>query len=201
MIVSRSVNTATLPLTASSVDKGSTSRSSNPTNNTHGGSVLSLPYSSRTLLTYNSASSTQRSSGRSTTDNETLDRMRYPRYPRDPIPTPNDLEDLGEDSDPPYETIPSVPPNINNFITTEAVVTSSGLNICKLNQQKQPLPSLPHDDSVISAHDTHTGIYNIHSMTSLTSPTTLAASSNLHGKNVELLRKKLLMQDANETRL
>ena len=58
-------------------------------------SVLSLPYSSRTLLTYNSASSTQRSSGRSTTDNDlTLDRgqMRLPRPPREAIPTPDEME-------------------------------------------------------------------------------------------------------------
>ena len=74
------------------------------------GSVLSLPYSSRTLLTYNSTSSTQRSSGRSTT--ETLDRLREP-------------DEEEEDSEPPYETIPSVPPSINvieNYVTTEAKV-------------------------------------------------------------------------------
>ena len=72
------------------------------------GSVLSLPYSSRTQLTYNSTNSTQRSSGRSC-DADTLE---YPpmRLPQPPL-IHNEVD--YEDEEPPYETIPSVPPNIN----------------------------------------------------------------------------------------
>ena len=112
---------------------------------------------------------------------------------REAIPTPDDLD---EDSEPPYETIPSVPPNINNFVIAEAIVTSEASA-----RPPAPLPPMHQDESVISAHDvTHTGIYNITttSMTSVTSPSAVTLN---HGKNVELLRKKLLMQDANETRL
>ena len=176
------------------------------------GSVLSLPYSSRTLLTYNSTSSTQRSSGRSTT--ETLDRAR-----RD--------EEAEEDSEPPYETIPSVPPSINiieNYMTTEA----------KVEQQRPALPPpapvkksvvTHHDESVISAHDVHTGIYDIisklppsNSNVSLSNgskgssvvvqqgpPSQQQQSSSQVDKAAAVqgyfIRKKLLMQDANETRL
>ena len=174
------------------------------------GSVLSLPYSSRTLLTYNSTSSTQRSSGRSTT--ETLDRAR------------RDLEEAEEeeDSEPPYETIPSVPPSINiieNYVTTEA----------KVEQQRPALPPpapvkksvvTHHDESVISAHDVHTGIYDIisklppsNSNVSLSNGSKgssgtqqpMQQSSSQVDKAAAVqgyfIRKKLLMQDANETRL
>lgn len=166
MIVSRGGTSIHMVSALNSLHDSATSRSNNKTNSV---------YSSRTLLTYDS--STQRSSGRSTTDNETLDRG--PRF-RKPIPTPDEME--YESSEPPYETIPSVPPNINNFtITTQAVVNK--------NEDKI-------DESVISAHDTlHSGIYNIVSGSAKT------AASAVNYNNVEYLRKKLLMQDANETRL
>ena len=163
------------------------------------GSVLSLPYSSRTLLTYNSTSSTQRSSGRSTT--ETLDRVREPDY-----------EEEG-DSDPPYETIPSVPPSINiieNYVTTEAKVEPPSLS----NNSKKSVVT-HHDESVISAHDVHTGIYDIISkLPPSSSMSTAAVHSNSKVTQATVgsvdkaaavqgyfIRKKLLMQDANETRL
>ena len=82
------------------------------------GSVLSLPYSSRTQLTYNSTSSTQRSSGRSNLE-AGLDTLEYPMRlgPSSQIQPPHfkhnhEVVDY-EDEEPPYETIPSVPPNIN----------------------------------------------------------------------------------------
>merc|ERR1712166_356465 len=62
MIVSRSGTTVHLTNPLNSLHNSATSRSNAKTTNSHG-SVLSLPYSSRTLLTYNSPSSTQRSSG------------------------------------------------------------------------------------------------------------------------------------------
>lgn len=177
MIVSRGGTSLHLTSALNSLHNSATSRS----NGKHGGSVLSLPYSSRTLLTYNSASSTQRSSGRSvTTDNETLDRCSQ-RPPR-PLPEP-DAFCYEDDEEPPYETIPSVPPNIN-YVITKAAVSSVQDPV-----QENSASIVHHDDSVISAHDT--GIYNYR--------TTLA---NHHGSsNIDLLRKKLLMQDANETRL
>ena len=161
------------------------------------GSVLSLPYSSRTLLTYNSTSSTQRSSGRSTT--ETLDRLREP-------------DEEEEDSEPPYETIPSVPPSINiieNYVTTEAKVEPPSLS----NSKKSVVTH--HDESVISAHDVHTGIYDIISkLPPSSSMSTAAVHSNSKVTQATVgsvdkaaavqgyfIRKKLLMQDANETRL
>jgi hypothetical protein len=89
-----------------------------------------------------------------------------------PEPTEDEL------SEPPYETIPSVPPNINRelFITTSAVVTN-------------------HDESVTSAHETHTGIYNMVGA--------VHRSKNISSEDINSLRKQLLMQDtaANETRL
>ena len=158
------------------------------------GSVLSLPYSSRTLLTYNSTSSTQRSSGRSTT--ETLDRVREPDY-----------EEEG-DSDPPYETIPSVPPSINiieNYVTTEAKVEPPSLS----NSKKSVVTH--HDESVISAHDVHTGIYDIISKLPPSSNSNNVSTKAMTHNNPAVdknaavqgyfIRKKLLMQDANETRL
>lgn len=190
MIVSRGGTSLHLTSALNSLHNSATSRSK-----TKHGSVLSLPYSSRTLLTYNSASSTtQRSSGRSvTTDNETLDRCYHHHHHRPPRPLPEPDTEFGYDDDeePPYETIPSVPPNIN-FITTKAAVLSSAA-AAAVDQE-----IVHHDDSVISAHDTclssaaATGIYNYR--------TTLSAN-HLHGNNIDLLRKKLLMQDANETRL
>ena len=77
------------------------------------GSVLSLPYSSRTQLTYNSTSSTQRSSGRSNLE-AGLDTLEYPmRLTSQQPPLRHNHEVDYEDEEPPYETIPSVPPNIN----------------------------------------------------------------------------------------
>ena len=137
------------------------------------------------------------------------------------------------DSEPPYETIPSVPPNINiianieaveNFVssTTAAIETNrdhgsqeflavnNNLNSITSTTADSVISSnLPQqDDSVISAH-VDTGIYHLNKSRSIDSNPALPTSStssipNLqhHGNNVELLRKKLLMQDAaNETRL
>merc|ERR1712079_337587 len=151
------------------------------------------------------------------------------RPPREAIPTPDEMEDA--DSEPPYETIPSVPPNINiianieaveNFVssTTAAVVNNNRFqgsreNLTAVNNSSitsntadsVTSSNLPHDDSVISAH-VDTGIYHLNKSRSVDSnpaPPTSSTSSipNLqhHGNNVELMRKKLLMQDANETRL
>ena len=166
------------------------------------GSVLSLPYSSRTLLTYNSTSSTQRSSGRSTT--ETLDRLREP-------------DEEEEDSEPPYETIPSVPPSINvieNYVTTEAKVEPPKSTSSPSSSKKSSVVT-HHDESVISAHDVHTGIYDIISkLPPSSSMSTAAVHSNSKVTQATVgsvdkaaavqgyfIRKKLLMQDANETRL
>ena len=167
------------------------------------GSVLSLPYSSRTLLTYNSTSSTQRSSGRSTT--ETLDRLREP-------------DEEEEDSEPPYETIPSVPPSINvieNYVTTEAKVEPPKTSTSPSSSKKSSVVT-HHDESVISAHDVHTGIYDIISkLPASNSNVSLSNGSGNAGVKTTgkqqqqssaavqgyFMRKKLLMQDANETRL
>ena len=141
----------------------------------------------------------------------------------------SELQD--NDSEPPYETIPSVPPNINIIANIEAVenfVSSTTAAVEKnrdhgsheflaINNNHNSITSntadsvissnLPHDDSVISAH-VDTGIYHLNKSRSVDSnpaPPTSSTSSipNLqhHGNNMELLRKKLLMQDANETRL
>ena len=122
----------------------------------------------------------------------------------------SELQD--NDSEPPYETIPSVPPNINIIANIEAVdnfvnTTTAPSTVVKNNSNSitNVDTHMPHDDSVISAHDT--GIYHLNKSCSVDSnPTTSASTSSIpnlqhHGNNVELLRKKLLMQDANETRL
>jgi hypothetical protein len=179
------------------------------------GSVLSLPYSSRTQLTYNSTSSTQRSSGRST-DNETLERGQFSRpdqmmqHPyhhhhhlheqRPQLPIEDD-----DDEEPPYETIPSVPPSVN--ITTNETFNSrseaafNSRSEAASHKVLSPEDIVMHqDDSVISAHDMHTGIYDIISK--------LPSSASADGGHASIdavqgyfFRKKLLMQDANETRL
>ena len=113
------------------------------------------------------------------------------------------------DSEPPYETIPSVPPNINIIANIEAIdnfVNTSASSVVKPNSNSitNNDTHMPHDDSVISAHDT--GIYHLNKSRSVDSNPAPAAygpvtSPQHQGKNAELLRKKLLMQDANETRL
>ena len=147
--------------------------------------------------------------------------------------TPSNLTFQDDDSEPPYETIPSVPPNINiianieaveNFVssTTTAAVeknqdhgsreflaVNNNFNSITSNTADSVISStLPHDDSVISAH-VDTGIYHLNKSRSIDSnpaPPISGSTSSIpnlqhHGNNVELLRKKLLMQDANETRL
>merc|ERR1712020_260647 len=100
------------------------------------------------------------------------------------IPTPDEMEDA--DSEPPYETIPSVPPNINiianieaveNFVssTTKAAIetnrdhgsqeflaVNNNLNSITSTTADSVISSnLPQqDDSVISAH-VETGIYHL----------------------------------------
>ena len=113
------------------------------------------------------------------------------------------------DSEPPYETIPSVPPYINIIANIEAIdnfVNTSASSVVKLNSNSITNidTHMPHDDSVISAHDT--GIYHLNKSRSVDSnpaPSAFGSVTSLQhqGNNVELLRKKLLMQDANETRL
>ena len=113
------------------------------------------------------------------------------------------------DSEPPYETIPSVPPNINIIANIEAIdnfVNTSASSVVKPNSNSitNNDTHMPHDDSVISAHDT--GIYHLNKSRSVDSnpaPSAFGSVTSLQhqGNNVELLRKKLLMQDANETRL
>ena len=90
---------------------------------------------------------------------------------------------------------------IDNFVNTSAssVVKPNSNSITTNNDTH-----MPHDDSVISAHDT--GIYHLNKSRSVDSNPTPSAFGSVtslqhQGNNVELLRKKLLMQDANETRL
>ncbi len=222
------------------------------------GSVLSLPYSSRTQLTYNGSSTsgtTQRSSARSSSDNEnpSLQRPKTLMRSRQLAVDEADHDDIIED-EPPYETIPSVPPSVNitaNSLEFSDVILradyheSSGeaATISSYIQRRPPQPppppsepeepeevveegvepdSLihPQDDSVTSAHDLHTGIYDI--ISKLPQQHSLDAAGIGPGgypKSVHVLdggrpqtasidavqgyffRKKLLMQDANETRL
>ena len=95
------------------------------------GSVLSLPYSSRTQLTYNSTSSTQRSSGRSNLE-AGLDTLEYPMRltSSQQPPLRHNHEVDYEDEEPPYETIPSVPPNINITLNEQF-----GVNTCQYHSR------------------------------------------------------------------
>ena len=76
------------------------------------------------------------------------------------------------DSEPPYETIPSVPPNINIIANIEAIdnfVNTSASSVVKPNSNSitNNDTHMPHDDSVISAHDT--GIYHLNKSRSVDS--------------------------------
>jgi hypothetical protein len=110
-----------------------------------------------------------------------------------------------DDEEPPYETIPSVPPSVN--ITTNETFNSrseaafNSRSEAASHKVLSPEDIVMHqDDSVISAHDMHTGIYDIISK--------LPSSASADGGHASIdavqgyfFRKKLLMQDANETRL
>ncbi len=227
------------------------------------GSVLSLPYSSRTLLTYNGSSTsgtTQRSSARSS-DNETSSLNRPKSLLRALAVDEDDHEEDIVEDEPPYETIPSVPPSVNitsNSLEFSDVITR--MRDCedvRITNHKQPRlqqheaithsqppekyrqrppqpppppsepedvslsPDLepdsliipPQDDSVTSAHDWHAGIYDIiskvpqhHSLGGQKVDTDVLIGGRPQMASIDAVqgyffRKKLLMQDANETRL
>lgn len=167
------------------------------------GSVLSL----RTQLTYNSASSTQRSSGRSrsTADLETLERLKFALG--------GHHHDLEIDEEPPYETIPSIvnitdnlASMVSSMVRTEAMLASEAKMAKAASMEAAAAEEMHQDESVISAHDLHLGIYDVIKRPTELCYTNRKLNSATHSTfpfktDSELFRKKLLMQDANETRL
>ena len=105
----------------------------------------------------------------------------------------------------------------NRFVTTEAMINSeaAGSSLTSSSSDSRSgnssMNMLHQDTSVISAHDAHKGIYDILSRL----PPPPPPASKLHGGLEPLanhstsidavqgyfFRKKMLMQDANETRL
>ena len=109
----------------------------------------------------------------------------------------------------------------NRFVTTEAMINSeaAGSSLTSSSSSdprsgNSSINMLHQDTSVISAHDAHKGIYDL--LSRLQPPPSLPASKlnppggleplANHSTSIDAVqgyffRKKMLMQDANETRL